>query len=221
MAVFTDSEEAKLYKELLPDMEQSWRTRQIYRTEPEMRFSVLNDGKHPTPAAKYWQAVREQYGMFTSIESLRFDYRESQIELLEIQRAIDETTDQIHVMRLEVRRDRENYKLASMYAEASDRLREVALWARLKAEALEADPNINVEDVSEHQWETMHRVLLNRQASIGAGSGQAEIINVRGPLLTMDRARAYGADLKNWWAGVEEEQKAAIEAKAAEKQADS
>ena len=163
----------------------------------------------------------KRYGMFTSIESLRFDYRESQIELLEIQRAIDETTDQIHVMRLEVRRDRENYKLASMYAEASDRLREVALWARLKAEALEADPNINVEDVSEHQWETMHRVLLNRQASIGAGSGQAEIINVRGPLLTMDRARAYGADLKNWWAGVEEEQKAAIEAKAAEKQADS
>ena len=32
----------------------------MFRTETEMQFSVLNDAKYPTKAAKYWQCVREQ-----------------------------------------------------------------------------------------------------------------------------------------------------------------
>jgi len=31
----------------------------IFRTETEIRVGVLDDGRHPTKAAKYWQAVRE------------------------------------------------------------------------------------------------------------------------------------------------------------------
>ena len=38
--------------------------KQIYRTETEMRYSVLNEVKFPYPASKYWQACRECDGFF-------------------------------------------------------------------------------------------------------------------------------------------------------------
>ena len=43
------------YKEELKD---TWIKKQVYRTETEMRVSVLNDAKFPTNAGKYWQCVR-------------------------------------------------------------------------------------------------------------------------------------------------------------------
>ena len=53
----------------------------MFRTETEMRISVLNDLKHPTPGAKYWQAVREQNVFFEQMIFLSFDYRENDIEI--------------------------------------------------------------------------------------------------------------------------------------------
>jgi hypothetical protein len=46
------------------ELEDTWEKKQIFRTETEMRISVLNDAKFPTRAAKYWQAVREQNAFF-------------------------------------------------------------------------------------------------------------------------------------------------------------
>ena len=41
-------------------MRDTWTKKQMFRTQTEMEFSVLNDAKYPTKAAKYWQCVREQ-----------------------------------------------------------------------------------------------------------------------------------------------------------------
>ena len=44
--------------ELKEELQDTIQKVQKYRTETEMRVSVLNDASHPTPASKYWQCVR-------------------------------------------------------------------------------------------------------------------------------------------------------------------
>ena len=57
--------------ELREELGDNWRKKQIFRTETEMRISVLNDAKHPTNASKYWQSVREQDAMFDALMGFR------------------------------------------------------------------------------------------------------------------------------------------------------
>ena len=45
---------------LVAECNDSIAKKQMWRTDTEARFSVLNDAKHPTNASKYWQAVKEQ-----------------------------------------------------------------------------------------------------------------------------------------------------------------
>ena len=52
--------DASAVVELREELANNWQKKQIFRTETEMRISVLNDAKHPTNASKYWQSVREQ-----------------------------------------------------------------------------------------------------------------------------------------------------------------
>ena len=65
--------------ELREELGDNWRKKQIFRTETEMRISVLNDAKHPTNASKYWQSVREQGAMFDALMGLTFDLRRSKL----------------------------------------------------------------------------------------------------------------------------------------------
>ena len=51
-----------------------------------MRLSVLNDAKHPTPAAKYWQAVREQSAFFQNTVQLHFKYRGAVVEQKQLEK---------------------------------------------------------------------------------------------------------------------------------------
>ena len=48
-----------------------------------MEFSVLNDAKYPTNAAKYWQCVREQNTHMENLMHLSFDARKNDIEINE------------------------------------------------------------------------------------------------------------------------------------------
>ena len=48
-------EDSKAVAVLRDELVDNWRKKQIFRTETEMRISVLNDAKHPTDASKYWQ----------------------------------------------------------------------------------------------------------------------------------------------------------------------
>ena len=43
-------EDAQAITQLKEELTDNWSKKQIFRTETEMRISVLNDGKHPTPA---------------------------------------------------------------------------------------------------------------------------------------------------------------------------
>jgi len=61
-----------------------YETGQVFRSEVEMRFSVLNDTKFPTADAKYWQAVREQNVHFTNLIILGYEYDTEQIKIKNI-----------------------------------------------------------------------------------------------------------------------------------------
>ena len=51
--------------ELSTELQRVFQVKQIWRTETEMKYSVLNDIHFPPPAAKYFQCVREQDAFFS------------------------------------------------------------------------------------------------------------------------------------------------------------
>ena len=55
-----ESNDLNSFKGMVEELRDTWTKKQIFRTETEARFSVLQDNNHPTMGAKYWQCVREQ-----------------------------------------------------------------------------------------------------------------------------------------------------------------
>ena len=76
-----DKDDVKNFKKLIPELQDTWMKKQMFRTETEMRFSVLSDNKYPTKAAKYWQSVREQNTHFENLMHLSFDARKNDVEI--------------------------------------------------------------------------------------------------------------------------------------------
>ena len=80
-----DPEDVQQFKGLTEELKDTWTKKQMFRTETEMQFSVLNDAKYPTKAAKYWQCVREQNVFLENLMNLSFDYRRTEVKLKRLQ----------------------------------------------------------------------------------------------------------------------------------------
>jgi len=80
-----DAEAVLILKEELAD---NWNKKQIFRTETEMRISVLNDAVHPTPASKYWQSVREMGAHFDALMGLTFHLRRNELKRLQLEKEL-------------------------------------------------------------------------------------------------------------------------------------
>jgi len=130
-------EDAQAVLQLKEELTDNWTKRQIFRTETEMRVSVLNDGKHPTPASKYWQSVREMSAMFDAMMSLSFDLRRNQVARMKLEREMQEAiddNDDLKQIELQIDLDENLFGRASMEQVAHDRVRELQLWSQIKAE---------------------------------------------------------------------------------------
>ena len=68
-------EDLKDFKAMTTELRDTWTKKQMFRTETEARFSVLQDNRYPTKASKYWQCVREQSSYLDNLMALSFDYR--------------------------------------------------------------------------------------------------------------------------------------------------
>ena len=79
------NDDAKAVAVLRDELVDNWKKKQIFRTETEMRISVLNDAKHPTDASKYWQSVREMSAMFDALMGLSFDLRKNDLKQEKLQ----------------------------------------------------------------------------------------------------------------------------------------
>lgn len=188
-----DAQEVLRLKEELAD---NWNKKQIFRTETEMRVSVLNDAKHPTPASKYWQSVREMSAHFDAMMNLSFDMRRAEVERLKLERKMKEAElkgDILEIMEIQIDLDQNLYGKACMEQVAHDRVREIQTWSKIKAEL--NDGTFDDKNVNTHQAESLGLRLENRVKALSPNSEPSEVINAVGPYQTLQRLRAEGNTL--------------------------
>lgn len=176
---------------LKEDLQDTWIKKQIFRTETEMRVSVLNDAKFPTPASKYWQAVREQSAMLDNIINMSFDMRRNEVKRLRLLKKLEETVDEFERMEIEIDLDENLWQKAAMDQTAKDRVREIKKWAEIKAEL--DDGSFDTKDPNTHQSVSLHQRLINRAQALNEYSDPTEVVNIMGPLKTMERLKEQNA----------------------------
>ncbi len=180
-----DEEDVKHFKSLIPELKDTWKKKQVFRTETEMRFSVLSDNKYPTKAAKYWQCVREQNTHFENLMHLSFDARKNDVEIDKLKEKITKEKNKLDKQLLQIELEEKVYSKASMELVAKHRMREVATWSKLKKEF--DDGKFDKEDVNTHQAHSYMLRLQHQKATLTPGSSQPEVFNVLGQLDTLNR----------------------------------
>ena len=177
-------EDNKFLKELKIELEDTRNKAQIYRTETEMRYSVLNDGRFPTKASKYWQAIREQNVFYENLQQESYVYRRMLLEIKKIEEAIAKETDELELELLEIDLEEKIWQKNNIARKATDRVREIEHWSRIKKEL--DDGTFDTQNVNTHQKESLKLQLQERAKNLTPGSSQGEMINVLGPLKTID-----------------------------------
>ena len=190
LMVLLDKSQASAFKKMVPELQDNWVKKQMFRTETEMRFSVLSDNKYGTNAAKYWQSVREQNTHFENLMRLSFDYRKNDVEIKKLQREIKKEKDLLEKELKQIELEEKLYGRAGMELTAKARMREISTWSKLKKEF--HDDSFDDKDVNTHQAESyMHR-LEQQKLTLTPGSSQPEVFNVLGQLETLKRVRKSG-----------------------------
>ena len=187
-------EQNKELTELKQELKETVEKNQIYRTEIQMRYSVLQDGKQPTNAAKYWQCVREQSAMYDELTRDSFAFRNLIIDIEESKDKLEKETNKFEKSRLQIKIDELEFNKNTILRIGKDRFREIKLWSKLKKEFDDGSfDNTNV-----HQFDVQkeaHQIRLeNRAVTLTNGSNQAEILNVVGPLATMSEEHKHLLD---------------------------
>jgi len=192
LMVLLDKSQASEFKKMVPELQDTWVKKQMFRTETEMRFSVLSDNKYGNNAAKYWQSVREQNTHFENLMHLSFDYRKNDVEIEKLEHKINEdpNVDPFEKKLAKIELEEKIYGRANMELTAKARMREISTWSKLKKEF--HDGTFDDRDVNTHQAESyMHR-LEQQKLTLTPGSSQPEVFNVLGQLETLKRVRKSG-----------------------------
>ena len=177
-------EHNEFLKNLKSELEDTHNKAQLYRTETEMRYSVLNDGRFPTKASKYWQAVREQNVFYTNLRMEAYQYRKLLVEIKKLQRSIANETDELELEMLQIQLEEKQWDKDERERQGADRVREIEHWSRIKKEL--DDGTFDTKNVDTHQKESLKLQLQERAKNLTMGSSQGEMINVIGPLKTID-----------------------------------
>ena len=190
-----DPEDVESFKDLKLELKDTWTKKQQFRTETEMRFSVLNDFKHPTSASKYWQCVREQNTFLENLMILSFDARRAEIELKKLKQDLEKEKDPLEKELIQIDIDEKVFSIATMQLTAKDRMREIKLWSSLKKEL--DDGTFDTKNVNTHQLDSYHEVYKNRVSSLTSGTSQAEVFNAIGQFETIERQKKEKGLLTN------------------------
>ena len=190
-----DPNDVQEFKELTGELRDTWTKKQVFRTETEMRMSVLQDAKYPTKASKYWQCVREQNVFLENLMSLSFDARRNEVKLKRLQEKFLKEEDPLKKELLQIDIDEKTYSVANMQLVARDRMREIKLWSVLKKEF--DDGSFDTTDVNRHQLDSYHLIMKNKAETLTSGSSQPEVFNVLGQLQTIERVKKSGEMIYN------------------------
>ena len=187
-------EDVSVFKQMTEELRDTWHKKQMFRTETEARFSVLQDNRYPTRGAKYWQCVREQSSYLDNLMALSFDYRRNDAKIKYLKKKIAVEKDEYKLTKYEIDLDEANFHKASMEKVARHRMREIKMWSKLKSEF--NDGSFNDKDVNEHQLESYTRMYKNKAQNLNQNTSEAEIFNIVGQLSSLERIAKSG-ELEN------------------------
>ena len=182
------------FKGMVDELRDTWTKKQMFRTETEARFSVLQDNRYPTKAAKYWQCVREQSTYLDNLMALSFDYRRNEAKIKWLESKIEKEEDEYKATKYKIDLDEARFGKASMEKIAKHRMREIKMWSKLKKEF--NDGSFNDKDVNQHQLESYHKMYAGKAKGITDGTSEAEVFNIIGQLRSLERIKASG-ELEN------------------------
>lgn len=173
------------YGSLIDELKDSYQKDTMFRTEVEMRFSVLNDGRHPTRGSKYWQSVKEQKSHLVQLIDLSFSYRHNEIEIKQLNKKLETEKDEIEKELLKLELDKKYFARRNFEFEGNHRIRELKAWSKIKDEL--DDGSFNTKNVEEHQLESYQKVYQNKAKTITQGTPQGDVFNIYAQLQTVER----------------------------------
>ena len=189
-------QDLKDFKAMTAELKDTWTKKQMFRTETEARFSVLQDNRYPTKAAKYWQCVREQSSYLDNLMTLSFEYRRNEAKIKWLEKKVSEETDEYKLTKYEIDLDEKRYVKASMEKQAYHRMREIKMWSKLKKEF--NDGSFNDKDVNVHQLESYGRQYAEKAKQLTDQSSDTDKFNVLGQLQSLQRIKKSGELLSSY-----------------------
>ena len=185
-----DQGDLSAFKGMVDELRDTWTKKQVFRTETEARFSVLQDNRYPTKAAKYWQCVREQSTYLDNLMALSFDYRRNDAKIKWLEKKIDKEKDEYKATKYQIDLDECRFGKASMEKTARHRMREIKMWSKLKKEF--NDGSFNDKDVNQHQLESYGLQYAEKAKTLNQNSNESEVFNVMGQLQSLQRIKKSG-----------------------------
>ena len=189
-----EKEDLSAFKGMVDELRDTWSKKQMFRTETEARFSVLQDNRYPTRAAKYWQCVREQSTYLDNLMALSFDYRRNDAKIKWLEGKIEKEEDEYKSTKYQIDLDEARFGKASMEKVARHRMREIKMWSMLKKEF--NDGSFNDRDVNQHQLESYHKMYAGKAKGITNSTPESEVFNIVGQLRSLERIKQTG-ELEN------------------------
>ena len=187
-------EDLSSFNGMVDELRDTWTKKQMFRTETEARFSVLQDNRYPTKAAKYWQCVREQSSYLDNLMALSFDYRRNEAKIKWLEGKVEKEEDEYKSTKYKIDLDEARFGKASMEKVARHRMREIKMWSKLKKEF--NDGSFNDKDVNQHQLESYGIMYADKAKTITKSTSEAEVFNIIGQLRSLERIKASG-ELEN------------------------
>ena len=185
-----EREDLSSFKGMVDELRDTWTKKQMFRTETEARFSVLQDNRYPTKASKYWQCVREQSSYLDNLMALSFDYRRNEAKIKWLEGKIEKEEDEYKATKYKIDLDECKFGKASMEKVAKHRMREIKMWSKLKKEF--NDGSFNDKDVNQHQLESYGMQYHEKSKTLNQNSSESEIFNVMGQLQSLQRIKKSG-----------------------------
>ena len=182
------------FKGMVDELRDTWDKKQMFRTETEARFSVLQDNRYPTKASKYWQCVREQSSYLDNLMTLSFEYRRNEAKIKWLEKKTESEQDEYKLTKYQIDLDEAKFGKASMEKTAKHRMREIKMWSGLKKEF--NDGSFNDKDVNQHQLESYGLHYHEKAKSLNANSSETEVFNIMGQLQSLQRIKKSG-ELEN------------------------
>ena len=178
------------FKGMVDELRDTWTKKQMFRTETEARFSVLQDNRYPTKAAKYWQCVREQSSYLDNLMTLSFDYRRNEAKIKWLEGKVEKEEDEYKATKYQIDLDECRFAKASMEKVAKHRMREIKMWSKLKKEF--NDGSFNDKDVNQHQLESYGMQYAEKARQLTENSSDTDKFNVLGQLQSLRRIKKSG-----------------------------